>query len=559
MVLNEVYEKFYKKNKWKYLLYVILYTRVPLKQIGMPHLYGKVIGALNKKDTNKAGTILILLLILWLTIQTMNTIKEYLYSHMWPKMVAFSEEIMFKKIVESYNTHFKELKVGEIVTKLIKMPWIVEDIFYYSQYFIENMIMLVSNLVYLSLKSKYLGYVYLLGVGTFLILGYNFLKNCRKIIIKKEDQYDNTHGVIEDILSNLVTVYTSKQQEHEIDNVKEYQKKLIDLDIKRGMCQLKYKIGFSIVNILIFIGLNFVAFYLFKKGSLSFSGLSAVFILNYNILNSLILYYNNANQFVSITANYKYLNKFLDSLPNYDDKKENMKDNIRNTQYGIDIEFKDINFTIPNTDNQIYKNLNIKIPNNQKLVVMGRIGSGKSTFAKLLVRLQEPDSGKILLNGVDYNKLKIDSIRQNIIYIPQTPILFDRTLWENISYGFSNDSIKKSSVLKLLNDMGLEKLANIFEERFDKSVGKKGSFLSGGQRQIVWVLRALLGKSKVIILDEPTSALDDESKENVKKMISFLSKNRTLIIITHEQELINGMDRVIVFDNGSIISDKKVN
>ena len=253
------------------------------------------------------------------------------------------------------------------------------------------------------------------------------------------------------------------------------------------------------------------------------------------------------------------MNKFLDSLPDYDDKKENMKDNIRNTQYGIDIELKDINFTIPNTDNQIYKNLSIKIPNNQKLVVMGRIGSGKSTFAKLLVRLQEPDSGKILLNGVDYNKLKIDSIRQNIIYIPQTPILFDRTLWENISYGFSNNSIKKSSVLKLLSDMGLEKLADIFEERFDKSVGKKGSFLSGGQRQIVWVLRALLGKSKVIILDEPTSALDDESKENVKKMISFLSKNRTLIIITHEQELINGMDRVIVFDNGSIISDKKVN
>jgi ABC-type multidrug transport system fused ATPase/permease subunit len=138
------------------------------------------------------------------------------------------------------------------------------------------------------------------------------------------------------------------------------------------------------------------------------------------------------------------------------------------------------------------------------------------------------------------------------------PILFNRTLWENITYGFPKNSIQKSKVLNILEEMGLSKLGDIFNERFDKSVGKKGSFLSGGQRQVVWVLRALLGKSKVIILDEPTSALDDESKENVRKMIGFLSKNRTLIIITHEKELLEGMDRLIVFDNGSITSDKKL-
>ena len=138
------------------------------------------------------------------------------------------------------------------------------------------------------------------------------------------------------------------------------------------------------------------------------------------------------------------------------------------------------------------------------------------------------------------------------------PILFNRTLWENITYGFPKNSIQKASVLEILDRMGLDKLGQIFNERFDKSVGKKGSFLSGGQRQVVWILRALLGKSKVIILDEPTSALDDESKENVRKMIKFLSKNRTLMIITHERELLEGMDRLIVFDNGSIISDKKI-
>ena len=558
MVLKEVYDKFYKNNKWKYIVYILLYIRVPLRQIGMPHFYGKIIGALNKKDTNKASITLLILLGIWILIQCLNITKEYLYTHMWPKLVSFSEEVLFKKIIDSYNIHFKELKVGEIVTKLVKMPWIIDEIIYYFHYFTENSIMLVSNLIYLSLKSKYLGLVYVSGVIAFVILGRLFLKDCRKLIIQKSEQYDKSHGVIEDILSNLITVYTSKQQDKEVERVVKENKKVIDLEIKKGVCHLKYKIGFSIINILIFIGLNFVAFYLFRKKQLSFSGLSAVFILNYNILNTLIIYYNNANQFVTVSADYKYLNKFLDSLPDYDYKSEKSKDIIRNIDYGINIELQDVDYIIPNTDNKLYDKLNLSIPQNQTLVIMGGIGSGKSTFAKLLVKLQDIDSGKILLNGVDSKKLNLDNIRKNIIYIPQMPILFDRTLWENISYGFKKNELQRSQVLDVMNKMGMSELAQIFNERFDKPVGKKGSFLSGGQRQIVWVLRALFGKSKVIILDEPTSALDDESKENVKKMITYLTKNRTMIIITHEQELLEGMDRVIVFDEGKIIKDKKL-
>ena len=359
-------------------------------------------------------------------------------------------------------------------------------------------------------------------------------------------------------MSNLITVYTGKQQKQETEKVVKENKKIVDLDIKKGLCQLKYKVGFSIINVLIFIALNFISFNLFKKGEINLSALSAIFILNYNILNTLIIYFKNAQQYVNVSADYMYLTQFLESLPDFDLKAEQSKDILRNTDYGIRIEFKNIDFTIESTNNQIYKDLSLTIPENQNVVIMGSIGSGKSTFAKLLVKLQEPDNGKILLNGVNYDKLNIDNIRKNIIYIPQMPILFDRTLWENISYGFKRDEIKKRDVLDMLNKMGMEDLAEIFNERFDKSVGKKGSFLSGGQRQVVWVLRALFGKAKVIILDEPTSALDDESKTNVRKMIRFLTRKRTLIIITHDKDLLTGMDRVIVFNEGAIQYDKKL-
>ena len=557
-MLKEVYDQFYKDNKWKYFVYMILYIRVPLKQIGMPHFYGKVIGALNKKDTNTAGKLLLLLLGIWILLQTLNLTKEYLYTKMWPKLIAFSEQILFKRIVDSYNTYFKELKVGELVTKLVKMPWILDEVIYYIHFFTENVIMMISNLVYLTIKSKLLGLAYLVGVIIFLILGNSFIKNCRKVIIEKEEKYDEVHGKIEDVLSNLITVYTGKQQKQETDRVIKENKKIISLEIKKGLCQLKYKVGFSVVNILIFIALNFISFNLFKKGKIDLSALSAIFILNYNILNTLIIYFKNAQQYVNVSADYIYLNNFLESLPDFDLKAERSKDKIRNTDYGIRIDFKNIDFKIESTDKQIYNNLSLTIPENQNVVIMGSIGSGKSTLAKLLVKLHEPDKGKILLNGVNYDKLNIDNIRKNIIYIPQMPILFDRTLWENISYGFNDGDIKKSDVLDMLNKMGMEDLAEIFSERFDKSVGKKGSFLSGGQRQVVWVLRALFGKAKVIILDEPTSALDDESKINVRKMIRFLTRKRTLIIITHDKDLLTGMDRVLVFNEGAIQYDKKL-
>ena len=477
---------------------------------------------------------------------------------MWPKLVAFTEETLFKKVIESYNTNFKELRVGELITKLVKMPWILDEVMYYIHFFIENIIMMVSNLVYLTLKSKKLGLVYLVGISIFLILARSFIKNCRQVIIEKEQKYDKAHGIMEDILSNLITVYTGKQQKQEVKRVVGKNKEIIKLEIQKGLCQLKYKAGFSIVNVLIFIGLNFVAFNLYKNGELSFSGLSAVFILNYNILHNLIIYYNNANQFINVSADYIYLSNFLNSLPDFDEEKERSKDKLRNTEYGISIELKNIYFNIESTNNKIYNDLNLFIPQNQNVVIMGSIGSGKSTFAKLLVRLLEPDKGKILLNGVNYNKLNIENVRKNIIYIPQTPILFDRTLWDNVSYGFKQGDIKKQDVLDVLRKMEMDSLADIFKKRFDKPVGKKGSFLSGGQRQIVWVLRALFGKAKVIILDEPTSALDEESKINVRKMIRFLTRKLTLIIITHDKDLLTGMDRVIVFDKGAIKHDKKL-
>lgn len=557
-LVRDIYFSFYRENRGLYRLLGLTLISTPLRQISVPHFYGKIINALKTPNISKAKYYFFVLLIIWVLIQGVNVVQSWAELHIWPKFTAYTEERLLYEIMDRYNTHFQELKTGEIITKLIKLPWILDSIQDYVQDFLmNNLLIIASNLGYLFWHSRWLGSIYLVGMMVFIIVGVKFVNTCGHHKVKAEQNYDEAHGLIEDILSNLISVFTSKQTEREKKIVRSSNQKTVNYQITRQWCNLKFKIVFSIINIIIFIGLNYTTIKLFTLKKLDLAALTAVFILNFNILNSLLMYYRSAKNFSAIKADFQYINKFLKTLPEYGENGEKI---INNPREGISIEFRDINFTIPGTENQIYEKLNLKIPINQNLVIMGSIGSGKSTFAKLLVGLQEYDSGSILLNGIEDKRLSIDNIRENIIYIPQSPVLFDRTLWENISYG--HQGIRKSETLekiyKLLNETGLREVREIFQERMDLPVGKKGSNLSGGQRQIVWILRALLGKSKVIILDEPTSALDPKSKRLIKNLIMMLTKNRTLILITHDLNLTEGMDRLVVFDEGKIISDKRL-
>jgi ABC-type bacteriocin/lantibiotic exporter with double-glycine peptidase domain len=174
---------------------------------------------------------------------------------------------------------------------------------------------------------------------------------------------------------------------------------------------------------------------------------------------------------------------------------------------------------------------------------------------KLYLNYQE---GNININGKKITNVDINNLRENIIYVPQHPILFNRTLWENISYGL-NDNITEEDIYKILRDANLTDLEKVYREKMHSKVGKLGSNLSGGQKQIVWLVRCLLRDCKVIILDEPTSALDEKSRRNVENLIEKLSQKCTLIIITHDKELLNFMDRMVYFDKGKVIKDVYLN
>lgn len=559
-IVKDLYYNFFKENWQLYILYLLTLISLPLQKVAIPHYYGEIISSLkdNKMDVSKRY--FIILLGIWVVIESLGIGISYVDNYIWPKFHAYVRQYFFDVIIDRYSQHFQELKLGEILTKLIKLPWILDDISTQVQRFVlTNSIVTISSFIYLFQHHYLLGIIYIISIVMVLLLSRSYFNTCNVNVKRVEILYDTCHEEIEDTLENLLSIYTSQKSTPEKKRVYRINKRTLDQQIKTGLCNRKYKIYFSIVNIILFVSLNYVTYRLYLNKQIKISSLVAIFILNYTILGSLMAMYSDAKEFMNIKSHLELIEDFFNKLPPIEKAQKKGKLSISDK---IDIRLVDIYYHHPgNEDKPIYKGLNLRIYPKQKVVIMGTIGSGKSTFAKLITRLQTHQKGKILINEIPIEQIEIDELRGNIVYIPQHPKLFNRTLWDNISYGLPTKGPKKVTpeiIYNFLHKLELFELEEVFKERMTKMVGKQGSHLSGGQRQMVWLIRAILRNCPVIILDEPTASLDPNSKMQVKKMIEILGKDRTLMMITHDEDLVDGMDRLIKFDKGSIIHDEKL-
>ena len=187
--------------------------------------------------------------------------------------------------------------------------------------------------------------------------------------------------------------------------------------------------------------------------------------------------------------------------------------------------------------------------------MVGSSGSGKTTLTKLLLRFADIDSGEITIDSQNIAEVAQASLREQIAYVPQEPLLFHRSVRENIAYGrpdATDDDIKKAA-----KKAGALEFINGLADGFDTIVGERGIKLSGGQRQRIAIARALLKDAPILVLDEATSALDSESEALIQKSLETLMKNRTSLVIAHRLSTIASLDRIIVMENGRIVEDGK--
>ncbi len=297
------------------------------------------------------------------------------------------------------------------------------------------------------------------------------------------------------------------------------------------------------------VALIFYGVFLIQDGIVTMGALIAVVILAGRTLAPLSQLANALTRVNSARTAYRTINNLM-KKPKDRDENENP---LSRPKLRGDIEFKNVTFGYPGSKEPIIKDLSFKIKAGERVAILGKMGSGKSTIARLLAGLYEPDIGSILIDGVDIRQIDQADIRRNLGFMLQDTWLFSGSVKENIQMGYVQYS--DEHILEISKISGVDEFIRQNPEGYDFSLKERGEGLSGGQKQSINLARAILHNPSLLILDEPTSSMDTSTEKIVLDKLVEWSSNKTLIAITHRNTILRVVTRVLVIDGGVIVAD----
>ncbi len=248
------------------------------------------------------------------------------------------------------------------------------------------------------------------------------------------------------------------------------------------------------------------------------------------------------------SASQKRLNEFLHTVPAIRNRKNAVK--ISKVD---EIEFRDVSFTYPHTGITALSNFNLRVSRGEKVVIVGRTGSGKTTIAQLLLRMYDPGSGQVLINGTDIREADLGALRENISYVPQDVFLFSDSVANNIS--FSDFNTAKTEIEIAAKQAVVDREIDTFSSGYQTIIGERGVTLSGGQKQRLSIARAISKKADVLMFDDCLSAVDARTEKMILHNLHDFLQDKTAIIITHRVFSLSDFDRIIVLEDGMIAEE----
>ena len=522
MNVNQLLLKFFKDHKGYLAAYMFFMVAYPITSVYLPKYYGQIVDAFKSGKEPKFKMAAILL-----TITTLMFIGlEKLDATFVPKLQAYIRMNIVKVVLENYNDNFKEQELGDLISKIVKLPLVVRELLHQIRdHVIPIVLILIMVVIRFTTIDRRLGMLALTGILSVFAVMLPLTKKCLHISSEMDGVSDSIHEDISELFDNLMDVYSMNTCQQEIQNLEKRQDEIVKRYTKTFTFTNNVRITMTVMSILICIIILAYSYHLFKRKEMALDNLVNVAVTSMLLMNKII---NLASRFPTIIFNlgsYIITERYLSDLQIDDVPKENF------TISRGEVVFRDLN--IKYGDKQVIKNLNFTVKPNDSVAIIGKIGSGKSSIVKALLKLV-PYKGEIFVDGKNIKSLNPSSIRSQIIYVRQNPIPFNRTLFENIAYG--NDSVTEEKVKDLFKRYNL---SHFFKHDLHASVGKKGGNLSGGQRQMIFLLRIMLSDKPIIILDEPTSSLDSASGKYIMRILNDLMSERTVILITHDTKLGN--------------------
>ena len=297
------------------------------------------------------------------------------------------------------------------------------------------------------------------------------------------------------------------------------------------------------------IAIVIVGVYLASEGEITMGAIIAAMMLNGRVIQPI-------SQIVAMIIRYDRTMlslKNIDEIMAMDVERGKNKTYLSRPDLDGDIVFKNVSFSYEEQNYKALDNINFTIKKGEKVGIIGKIGSGKSTLSKLILDLYSPTSGSVLVDGSDVRQIDPVDLRRSIGYVPQEPFLFLGTVKDNITIGdnFASDE----DILEASKIAGLDKFLGKHEAGFDMMVGERGYGLSGGERQSITLARAIISRPNFLILDEPTNSMDLQSEKAFIDNMKNVIEDKSVIIMTHKMSILDLVDRVIVMHDGKILAD----
>lgn len=393
--------------------------------------------------------------------------------------------------------------------------------------------------------------ILLVMMAGYLAVAYGLYKKILPLSSQASSAQNKLSGVLSDAVTNILAVKTYGREDYERGLFTQADREAMDAENQNMRATMRR--GFTtsgIITLMMFVVAIFVV------GGNAWFGISAgtlvmMFSYTYN-LTMRLNYFNSMMQRINRAfGDAAEMTRVLDEPTLVEDAPDAKP--LVVTQGRIDFEHLDFRYPDAPATQRVFRDLSLHVPAGQRVGLVGRSGSGKTTLTKLLLRLDDVQGGRVLVDGQDVSKCTQQSLRRQVAYVPQEALLFHRSVQENIAYG------RPDATVEQIRAAAAEANALDFIERlpdgFDTMVGERGVKLSGGQRQRIAIARAILADAPILVLDEATSALDSESEALVQGALENLMRGRTSIVVAHRLSTVASLDRIVVLSQGRIVED----
>jgi len=492
------------------------------------------------------STIIIFKFLHWL----FGRIVFFIMNSLEPRVIADLNKKCFEYLHKHSFSYFSNTFTGSVVKKVkgfVRAFEVLADQFFFELF--PGLITVLIITIILGQVNVFLGLGMFLWVILFAFINWLFSKHKIKYDIDRSKAETKVSSYLADTVSNNTNIklfngyfYENKGFSRLVEKLRKLQKFTWDLGLKFYSLQ-------SFLLLVLEIGMLYFAIRLWGKDMLTVGDF--VLIQSY-IVTVMLMVWNFGRMITRIYENLAEAEEMTILL----NTKHEIVDVFGARKLIVDkgdIEFKNLVFAYDDNDINIFNNFSLNIKKGQTIALVGSSGSGKTTLVKLLLRLYDLKKGKILIDGQDISLVTQESLRENISLVPQDPILFHRSLMENIRYGkidASDEEVVRASKLAHCHEFISE-----LKLGYKTFVGERGIKLSGGERQRVAIARAILRNAPILVLDEATSSLDSESEKFIQDSLDKLMRDKTVIVIAHRLSTIKKADRIVVIDDKKIVED----